>query len=85
MCVVPSRYGVCNMVGVHYSPPLEDTALMSESDTRSYQRMRSRMGEHFSEPRYELRFKLMPGQLMMSDNNRVLDGRTAFDPEQGHR
>jgi gamma-butyrobetaine dioxygenase len=77
--------GSGNMVGVHYSPRLEDIPLMSESDTRSYQRARSRMGELFSDPRYELRFKLMPGQMMMFDNNRVLHGRTAFDPAQGHR
>jgi len=74
-----------NMVGVHYSPRLEDIPLMSESDTRLYQRARSRMGELFSDPRYELRFRLMPGQMMMFDNNRVLHGRTAFDPAQGHR
>ena len=77
--------GSGKMVGVHYSPRLEDIPLMSDSDTRSYQRARSRMGELFSAPRYELRFKLMPGQMMMFDNNRVLHGRTAFDPAQGHR
>jgi gamma-butyrobetaine dioxygenase len=74
-----------NMLGVHYSPRLEDIPLMSEADTRLYQRARARMGELFSDPRYELRFKLMPGQTMMFDNNRVVHGRTAFDPVQGHR
>jgi gamma-butyrobetaine dioxygenase len=74
-----------NMLGVHYSPRLEDIPLMSEADTRLYQRARSRMSELFSDPRYELRFKLMPGQMMMFDNNRVVHGRSAFDPAQGRR
>ena len=41
---------------------------------------RKRFGQLFEDPRYELRFKLDPGQLMMFDNNRVLHGRTSFNP-----
>ncbi len=73
------------MMGVFYSPRLDDIPLMSEEDTRSYHRARKRLGSLLSDPRYELRFRLEPGQLMMFDNNRVLHGRTAFDPSEGHR
>jgi len=73
------------MTGVHYSPRLDDIPLMSDSDTRSYHRARKRLGLLFQDPQYELRFRLDPGQLMIFDNNRVLHGRTAFDPTQGHR
>ncbi len=73
------------MVGVHYSPRLDDLPLMSEDDTRRYHRARKRFGLLLEDPRYELRFKLDPGQMMMFDNNRVLHGRTAFDPREGHR
>ena len=73
------------MIGVHYSPRLDDLPLMPEADMRRYQRARKRMGTLLLEPEYELRFKLDPGELIMFDNNRVLHGRTSFDPAEGHR
>ena len=73
------------MMGVFYSPRLDDMPLMSEPDTQAYHRARKRFGTLLSDPRFELRFRLEPGQLMMFDNNRVLHGRTAFDPSEGHR
>ncbi len=77
--------GMGAMVGVFYSPRLDDIPLMSEHDTRAYHRARKRFGTLLSDPQFELRFLLKPGQLMMFDNNRVLHGRTAFDPSEGHR
>lgn len=38
-----------------------------------------------TDPGFELRFKLDPGELMMFDNIRVLHGRTEFDPNEGPR
>ena len=77
--------GSGEMIGVHYSPRLDDMPLMSDADTRSYHRARKRLGTLFEDPRHELRFQLKPGQMMMFDNNRVLHGRTSFDPSEGHR
>ena len=73
------------MTGVHYSPRLDDIPLMSEDDTRRYHAARRRLGQLFEDPRYELHFRLNPGEMMMFDNNRVLHGRTAFNPAEGHR
>ena len=73
------------MMGVFYSPRLDDIALMSEDDTRVYHSARKRFGMLLADPRFELRLRLEPGQLMMFDNNRVLHGRTSFDPSEGHR
>jgi gamma-butyrobetaine dioxygenase len=77
--------GEGHMTGVHYSPRLDDIPLMSQEDTVRYHRARKRLGQLFEDPAYELRFKLNPGEMMMFDNNRVLHGRTAFDPSEGHR
>ena len=76
---------VGQMTGVHYSPRLDDIPLMSDTDTRRYHGARRRLGMLFEDPAFELRFKLDPGQLMIFDNNRVLHGRTSFDPSEGHR
>lgn len=77
--------GSGRMTGVHYSPRLDDMPLMSEADTRRFHRARRRLGELFAHPDFELRFRLDAGQLVMFDNNRVLHGRTAFDPAEGRR
>jgi len=77
--------GMGEMTGVHYSPRLDDIPLMSEVDTQRYHAARKRLEELFEDPRYELRFRLHPGEMMMFDNNRVLHGRTSFNPAEGHR
>lgn len=77
--------GEGHMTGVHYSPRLDDIPLMSTDDTRRYHAARKRMGVLFEDPQYELRIRLNAGEMMMFDNNRVLHGRTSFDPSEGHR
>ena len=77
--------GQGQMTGVHYSPRLDDIPLMSQEDTRRYHAARKRLGLLFEDPGYELRFRLNAGEMMMFDNNRVLHGRTSFDPSEGHR
>ena len=77
--------GEGQMTGVHYSPRLDDIPLMSQDDTRRYHAARKRLGLLFEDPQYELRFRLNAGEMMMFDNNRVLHGRTAFNPAEGHR
>ena len=49
---------------------------------RSYQRIPKRLGGLFQDSGQGLRFKLDGGQLMVFDHNRVLHGRTAFDPSE---
>lgn len=73
------------MTGVHYSPRLDYVPLMDAETTRRFQRARRRLGELFADARFELRFALGAGELVMFDNSRVLHGRTAFDPREGHR
>ena len=77
--------GEGHMTGVHYSPRLDDIPLMSQEDTVRYHRARKRLGALFEDPAYELRMRLKAGEMMMFDNNRVLHGRTSFNPTEGHR
>ena len=73
------------MTGVHYSPRLDYLPVMDAERTRRFHRARRRLGELFADPRFELRFPLRAGELMMFDNSRVLHGRTAYDPSEGYR
>ena len=73
------------MLGLHYSPRLDWLPLMDETTTKAYHEARQQLSRLFTHPDYELRFKLEAGECMMFDNNRVLHGRTAFNPNEGHR
>ncbi|MDE2051450.1 MAG: TauD/TfdA family dioxygenase, partial [Gammaproteobacteria bacterium] len=73
------------ITGVHYSPRLDFLPLLDPATTRRFQRARRRLSELFADPRFELRFPLRAGELMMFNNSRVLHGRTAYDPNEGHR
>lgn len=73
------------MTGVHYSPRLDYLPLLDAATTRLFQRARRRLSELFADSRFELRFPLGAGELMMFNNSRVLHGRTAYDPNEGRR
>ena len=74
-----------NVTGVHYSPRLDYLPLLDNDTTVKFHRARRRFGELASHADYEIRFPLRAGELMMLDNNRVLHGRTAYDPNGGRR
>jgi gamma-butyrobetaine dioxygenase len=73
------------MTGVHYSPRLDYLPLLDAGTTRRFQRARRRLSELFADPRFEVRFPLRAGELMMFNNSRVLHGRTAYNPNEGRR
>ncbi len=73
------------MTGVHYSPRLDDLPLLEPGELAAFQRARRHFGELLVDPRFEIRFPLRAGELMMFDNSRILHGRTGFDPQEGRR
>ncbi|MFZ0323211.1 MAG: TauD/TfdA family dioxygenase [Actinomycetes bacterium] len=73
------------VVGLNYSPRLDDMPLLSTEETLRYQSARQQLAHLLASPEFEVRFPLKAGQLMMFDNNRVLHGRTEFDPNEGLR
>jgi gamma-butyrobetaine dioxygenase len=71
--------------GLSYSPRLDEVPLLPADDLRRYQAARRRLSELLASPELAVEFLLEPGQLMVFDNNRVLHGRTTFDPNEGLR
>jgi gamma-butyrobetaine dioxygenase len=71
--------------GIHYSPRLDETPLLAPGTMLAFHAARQRLGELLSSPEFEIRFRLDPGEAMMFDNNRVLHGRTGYDPAEGFR
>ncbi len=64
---------------VDYVPHLKNENL------EKFYKAREKMGELCSSKNFELKFKLMPGDLLMMDNYRTLHGRTAYDASEGMR
>lgn len=60
--------------------PPEDAALLER-----YYRARQRLGRLATDPRFQLQFKLAPGDLMVMDNYRLLHGRTGYALGTGRR
>ncbi|MDT8320271.1 MAG: TauD/TfdA family dioxygenase [Xanthomonadales bacterium] len=83
-CII-RRDAAGEMVGVHYSPRLDGLPLLDDTGVRAFHRARRRLAELLADPRFELRFPLRQGELVMFDNSRVLHGRTAFDATEGRR
>lgn len=71
--------------GIHYSPRLDRLPLVDEATLKGYQVVRRRLAALVTDPAFELRYRLREGELVMFDNNRVLHGRTAFNPDEGTR
>jgi gamma-butyrobetaine dioxygenase len=73
------------VIGLNYSPRLDEVPLLAPDATRRYQSARQQLAHLLASPAFEVRFALGAGQLMMFDNNRVMHGRTGFDPNEGLR
>ncbi|HTT02940.1 MAG TPA: TauD/TfdA family dioxygenase [Steroidobacteraceae bacterium] len=70
---------------VHVSPRLDFVPLGPPAGLDGYYRARAAFDQLLRSPRFELRFVLGAGDLVMMDNRRLLHGRTAFDPREGLR
>jgi gamma-butyrobetaine dioxygenase len=71
--------------GLNYSPRLDHSPLLSPERTKLFQRARRRLAELLSDPTFEMRLRLRPGEVEMFANDRVLHGRSAYDPQEGIR
>ncbi|HUN76967.1 MAG TPA: TauD/TfdA family dioxygenase [Steroidobacteraceae bacterium] len=70
---------------VHFSPRLDYVPLRAPADLARFYRARRALDRLLRSTERELRFLLDEGDLMMMDNQRLLHGRTGFDPAEGRR
>ena len=73
------------LLAVHFSPRLDFVPLGSPEVLDGYYRARRAFDHLLRSPRFEIRFLLETGDLLMMDNRRLLHGRTGFDPAEGLR
>jgi gamma-butyrobetaine dioxygenase len=71
--------------GMRFSPRLDYVPLTDAPRLDRFYRARRQVDGMLRSPSYELRFLLQDGELLMFDNQRLLHGRSAFDPQEGLR
>ena len=62
-----------------YVPPLEKKQL------DIYYKARKKLSNLYNSEKFRIEFKLIPGDIMMMDNHRLLHGRTVYDANEGKR
>ncbi len=74
-----------NFKQVRFSPRLDFVPLMDKEKLNLYYAARNKISELYNSDKYRLEFKLVPGDLLMMDNYRLLHGRTSYDANEGSR
>jgi gamma-butyrobetaine dioxygenase len=82
----PIELDVCGALkAIHFSPRLDYVPLLPPEELAAYFNARRAFDHRLRAPRYEIRFLLRDGDLVMFDNCRLLHGRTGFNPAEGLR
>tara|TARA_B100002051_G_C16730117_1_gene637740 strand:+ start:1190 stop:2290 length:1101 start_codon:yes stop_codon:yes gene_type:complete len=74
-----------NFKQVRFSPRLDFVPLIDKEKLDLYYAARNKISELYNSDKYRLEFKLVPGDLLMMDNYRLLHGRTSYDTNEGNR
>ena len=70
---------------VRFSPRLDFVPLMDKKKLEVYYSARKKISEFYNSNQFRIEFKLIPGDLLMMDNYRLLHGRTSYDANEGKR
>tara|TARA_B100000902_G_scaffold346761_1_gene353663 strand:+ start:1073 stop:2173 length:1101 start_codon:yes stop_codon:yes gene_type:complete len=74
-----------NFKQVRFSPRLDFVPLMDKDKLDLYYAARKKISELYNSDKFRIEFKLLPGDLLMMDNHRLLHGRTTYDANEGKR
>ncbi len=74
-----------NFKQVRFSPRLDFVPLIDKEKLKLFYSARKKLSELYNSENYKIEFKLLPGELLMMDNYRLLHGRTKYDANEGNR
>ena len=70
---------------VRFSPRLDFVTLIDKEKLELFYAARKKISELYNSDNFKIEFKLVPGDLIMMDNYRLLHGRTKYDANEGNR
>lgn len=74
-----------NVKQVRYSSRLDYVPALEKEKLNLFFEARKLLSKLYNSNNFEIKFKLMPGDLMIMDNHRLLHGRTRYDSSEGKR
>ena len=70
---------------IRHSHRLDYVPILEKKKLEKFYQARRLFSKLCASKKFELKFKLEPGDIMMFDNYRTLHGRTSFDLKEGKR
>jgi len=70
---------------IRFSVATMDALDCHPDDMERVYKAHHRLGNLLHDDKFQIKFRLNPGDIFSFNNRRVLHGRTAFDPNSGHR
>ena len=74
-----------NFKQVRFSPRLDFVPLLDKEKLSLFYLARQEISKLYNSSKFKIEFKLLPGDLLMMDNHRLLHGRTSYDANEGER
>ena len=74
-----------NFKQVRFSPRLDFVPLINKKKLDLFYAARKKISELYNSDKFKIEFKLVPGDLILMDNYRLLHGRTKYDVNDGNR
>ena len=74
-----------NLKQIRFSTRLDYVPILKKNELDLYYKARKKISDLYNSKKFKIEFKLMPGDIMMMDNHRLLHGRTVFDTNEGKR
>ena len=70
---------------IRHSPRLDYVSILDKKKLEKFYKARRLFSKLCASKKFELKFKLEKGDIIMFDNHRTLHGRTAFNQSEGKR
>ena len=74
-----------NLKQIRFSTRLDYVPALERKQLDLYYKARKKISDLYNSNEFRIEFKLMPGDIMMMDNHRLLHGRTVYDANEGKR
>jgi len=74
-----------NFKQIRFNTRLDYVPVLEKNQLDLYYKARKKISDLYNSEKFKIEFKLMPGDIIMMDNHRLLHGRTVYDTSEGKR
>jgi len=74
-----------NFKQIRFNTRLDYVPALEKNNLDLYYKARKKISDLYNSEKFKIEFKLMPGDIIMMDNHRLLHGRTVYNTNEGKR